>query len=62
MPLVVTVLVSFVTRPKPDAELEGLVYGLTPLPSEAHLPMYQRPAFLAAVVAVALVALNIAVW
>jgi solute:Na+ symporter, SSS family len=39
----VTVVVSLFTRPKPDAELTGLVYGATELPSEGHLPFWKRP-------------------
>jgi SSS family solute:Na+ symporter len=58
----VTVIVSMATRPKPAEELAGLVYGYTELPSEGHLPVYQRPAFWAAVVAVVFVALNIIFW
>jgi SSS family solute:Na+ symporter len=54
----VTVGVSLATRPKPDQELAGLVYGLTPLPSEAHMPLFKRPIFWAAVVALVLVILN----
>jgi SSS family solute:Na+ symporter len=56
----VTVAVSFVTQPKPDKELEGLVYGLTALPSESHLPLFKRPIFWAVVVALVLVAMNLA--
>jgi SSS family solute:Na+ symporter len=41
----VTVAVSLATKPKPEKELEGLVYGFTPLPSEAAAPFYQRPLF-----------------
>jgi SSS family solute:Na+ symporter len=40
----------------------GLVYGCTELPSEGHLPVWQRPAFWAGVVAVVFVVLNIAFW
>jgi solute:Na+ symporter, SSS family len=47
--VIVTVGVSLVTRPKPDSELQGLVYGLTELPSEGHLKLMARPAFWAAV-------------
>jgi SSS family solute:Na+ symporter len=57
--VLVTVVVSMVTQPKPDEELEGLVYGLTKLPSESHLPPYKRPIFWAAVVAALLVAVNL---
>jgi SSS family solute:Na+ symporter len=60
--IAVTVLVSMATRPKPLAELTGLVYGATELPSEGDLPLYQRPIFWAAVVAVALVVVNIILW
>jgi len=58
----VTVLVSLVTRPKPEAELRNLVYGLTQLPDEGPYPWYQRPALWAAVVTVALVAVNVVFW
>ena len=44
-----------VTKPKPDKELAGLVYGLTPIPSESHLPLYKRPIFGAVVVALSLI-------
>ena len=41
----VTIAVSLATKPKPADELEGLVYGLTRVPSEAALPLYRRPLF-----------------
>jgi SSS family solute:Na+ symporter len=56
---VVTVLVSLLTRPRADHELVGLVYSLTERPSEKHLPWYSRPASLAAIIVVLLLALNI---
>lgn len=58
----VTLLVSLATRPKPDAELAGLVYGCTELPSEGHLPWTQRPIFWAGVVLVVFVILNVIFW
>ncbi len=58
----VTVVVSLMTRPKPEEELEGLVYGCTKLPSEGHLPLYKRSIFWAGVVAAVFVALNIIFW
>jgi SSS family solute:Na+ symporter len=58
----VTVIVSSVTRPKPVEELTGLVYGCTELPSEGHLPLYQRPIFWAAIVAVVFLVLNFIFW
>ena len=57
--LLVTILISLVTRPKPEAELVGLVYSLTPRPVEAHLAWYQRPVTLAAGIGVLVVALNL---
>ena len=60
--VIVTVAVSLITRPKEDKELEGLVYGLTQLPSSAHLPLYKRPMFWAAVVAGVFVVLQIIFW
>jgi SSS family solute:Na+ symporter len=57
--VVVTVVVSFVTKPKPDKELEGLVYGLTALPSESDLPLFKRPIFWAVVVALVLIVMNL---
>ncbi|MFB3825444.1 MAG: sodium:solute symporter family protein [Bryobacteraceae bacterium] len=58
----VTVLVSVATRPKPEAELEGLVYGCTKIPSEGHLPLYRRPIFWAGVAAAAFAALQVIFW
>ncbi|HZT31396.1 MAG TPA: sodium:solute symporter family protein [Bryobacteraceae bacterium] len=58
----VTVGVSLATRPKPEAELEGLVYGLTAVPSESHLRLYQRPVFWACAVAVVFGVLNFLFW
>src|SRR6476661_783664 len=58
----VTVLVSYMTKPKPDVELSGLVYGVTAIPREDEVPWYQRPAFWAAVVGVVFVILNIIFW
>ncbi len=57
--IVVTVLVSLVTEPRPEPELVGLVYSLTPKPVETHLTWYQKPATLAIAVLVMLVILNL---
>ena len=59
---VVTVVVSLATKPKPDAELTGLVYGLTAIPREQHVSIFHRPWFWAAVVGAIFVALNIIFW
>jgi solute:Na+ symporter, SSS family len=46
----VTILVSLVTKPKPDAELRGLVYALTERPRDDGEPWYRRPGPLGTVV------------
>ncbi|HKU23562.1 MAG TPA: sodium:solute symporter family protein [Terriglobales bacterium] len=58
----VTVIVSYMTKPRSPAELTGLVYGFTPLPSEAQVAFYKRPAFLAVVVGLVFVTFNLMVW
>ncbi len=60
--LSVTILVSLVTKPKPEAELKNLVMGLTPLPDEGPCPWYQRPGLWATVVLMILVAVNLIYW
>lgn len=60
--VVVTVAVSYATKPKPDSELTGLVYGCTEIPSESGLKWTQRPIFWAAIVAVVFVILQIVFW
>ncbi len=47
--VIVTVAVTYMTKPKPISELTGLVYGCTELPSEGHLPLWKRPVFWAAI-------------
>ena len=60
--VLVTVVVSLATAPKPESELTGLVYGCTDIPGEGHLPIYQRPMFWAVVVALVFVVLNLIFW
>jgi SSS family solute:Na+ symporter len=60
--VVVTVSVSLLSKPKPDAELVGLVYGATEIPSESHGSIFHEPWFWATVVAAILVVLNIIFW
>jgi SSS family solute:Na+ symporter len=60
--LVITVLVSLVTKPRAEAELKGLVYGLTELPNDGREPWYKRPLALACVVGIALLLLNLLFW
>jgi SSS family solute:Na+ symporter len=56
---VVTIVVSLMTQPRPEEELKGLVYGLTPKPHDADLPWFKRPTVLAAVVLTVAVLLNL---
>jgi SSS family solute:Na+ symporter len=60
--VIVTVVVSYMTKPKPLSELAGLVYGVTPLPKEDELPLWKRPIFWATIVAIAFVIANIIFW
>jgi SSS family solute:Na+ symporter len=60
--VIVTVVVSYATEPKPVAELEGLVYGVVPLPEEHDDHWYQKPIVWAGVIAVLFVILNIIFW
>jgi len=60
--VLVTVLVSYATRPKPNSELVGLVYGVTAIPSESEVALYQRPEFWAVLVGVVFVILNLIFW
>ncbi|MGC2657121.1 MAG: sodium:solute symporter family protein [Bryobacteraceae bacterium] len=55
----VTMLISLVTKPKTDAELHNLVYGVTDVPKEGGLRWYQKPTSLALIVIVVLVGLNL---
>jgi SSS family solute:Na+ symporter len=60
--VVVTVVVSLLTTPRPPSQLTGLVYGETQLPVEEHAHWYERPMVWASVVFVILIALNIIFW
>jgi SSS family solute:Na+ symporter len=53
-----TIVISLVTRPRPESELKGLVYSLTEKPSYGHLPFLRRPATLAVAVALTTILLN----
>lgn len=58
----VTVGVSLATTPKPAAELTGLVYGLTALPPERAVPLWNRPGVWAVVLLAVFVLLNLRFW
>jgi SSS family solute:Na+ symporter len=58
----VTILISLLTKPRPDGELKGLVYALTARPKDEGLSWYQKPVVLAVVVLTVLVMLNWIFW
>ncbi|HEY2118675.1 MAG TPA: sodium:solute symporter family protein [Candidatus Acidoferrum sp.] len=60
--VIVTVIVSLLTKPKTDEELKGLVYGVTDIPSEGQVPLIHRPLFWGAIVAVAFLLVNVVFW
>jgi solute:Na+ symporter, SSS family len=60
--VVVTFFVTLATKPRPDEELVGLVYSLTPLAHEEHTSILHRPAFWGALALIVLVILQIIFW
>ncbi len=60
--VIVTVIVSYMTKPRPVSELAGLVYGASPIPEEHDDHWYQKPIVWACVVFVVFLALNIIFW
>jgi len=60
--VVVTIVVSLLTKPKTDEELTGLVYGATDIPSEGDLLWFHKPIFWAGLVAIALIVCNVIFW
>jgi SSS family solute:Na+ symporter len=65
--ILVSVAVTMVTAPKPESELRGLVYSLTPKSDfrdegAEDLAWFQQPTKLAGIGLVAVVALNVMFW
>src|SRR5579872_4485021 len=60
--VIVTVVVSYLTTPKPDSELKDVVYGLTPIPKVEHVSIFHSPIFWGVVVAVVFFILQIIFW
>jgi solute:Na+ symporter, SSS family len=56
---VITVLISLMTKPRPEKELVGLVYSLTPKPVEHHMAWYARPKVIAVGLIAMLITLNL---
>jgi SSS family solute:Na+ symporter len=59
---VIIIVVSLLTKPKPVAELEGLVYGATVLPKEEPVPFYKNVWLWATLAVCIFAALNILFW
>jgi len=53
-----TVIISLMTKPRPEKELVGLVYSLTPKPVEHNMAWYARPSYIAVGLIVLLIGLN----
>lgn len=60
--VVVIVVVSWRTAPMPAERLEGLVYGVTPMPRQEVVPWWQRPVAWAFVSLVCFIVLNVYFW
>ena len=60
--VIVTVVVSYMTKPKTEAELTGLVYGSTVIPHDGSRNIFEKPIFWAVVVATGLFILNLWLW
>ena len=60
--VVVTVVVSLVTKPVPIEQLGGLVYGVTPIPHDGSKTLWEKPIFWAIVVIVVFFILNLIFW
>jgi SSS family solute:Na+ symporter len=60
MCMLVTIVVSLATKPKPDSELTGLVYGFTELKHDEGVAWYKRPVPLA--IAIGALALFLNFW
>jgi len=58
----VTVVVSYCTKPTPEAQLTGLVYGSTIIPHDGSRNIFEKPIFWAIVVATVLFILNLWLW
>ncbi len=59
---IVIFVVSLFTKPRPVAELDGLVYGVTKLPKEDPVPFYKNEWTWAILVVIIFAALNILFW
>jgi len=54
--------VTLATKPRPDEELVGLVYSLTPIAHEEHATIFHKPLFWGALAMGIFVVLQIIFW
>ncbi len=57
--VLVSIIISLATKPRPDVELKGLVYSLTEKPVDSGIPFFKRPLTFALAVLAMTVLLNI---
>jgi SSS family solute:Na+ symporter len=60
--VIVTIVVSYMTKATPEAELTGLVYGSTVIPHDGSRNVFEKPIFWAIVIATILFILNLWLW
>jgi SSS family solute:Na+ symporter len=60
--VLVTIIVSLLTKPKTAEELQGLVRAYTVLPGDGDVALYKRPVFWAVGVALMFAVLQIVFW
>jgi solute:Na+ symporter, SSS family len=60
--VIVTIVVSYMTKATPEAQLTGLVYGSNVVPHDGSRNIFEKPIFWAAVVATVLFILNLWLW
>ncbi|WP_262362801.1 sodium:solute symporter family transporter [Paenibacillus ihumii] len=60
--MVITIVVSLFTKPKPESELKGLVRSLSDKISYPELPWYKRPGYLALISIIIMTVINIYFW
>lgn len=59
---VLTIVVSFFSRPRSDHELTGLVWSLTDIPRDENVTFIRKPSTLAVIVLLLVIVLNIIFW
>jgi len=57
--VVVTIAVSMMGKAMPETELANLVYGVTPMPDDGSVGLFQKPIFWAVVVITIFFVLNL---